>query len=455
MTTIAIDVLVCGGGCAGLGAAVAAARAGARVLLIERAPFSGGIMTAVGLPFMDGIFCWHTNRIVVRGLALEFLVRLGCAPANAQRLEDFPPARVLKSHSTALVDSIERFKLVADDLLQEAGVRVLYHSMACAVETRGGRIETVMLANKDGLVRVTPSVVIDATGDADIAHWAGCPMEITERMPMTLHFRIGNVDYARVDHQAAKQSLVWAREAGLLAEFYGPGFGANFAHDEAYIHAVRVNGNGVDAADLTRAEIQARRDAWTISQTWKQQVRGFEDSYYITSGPYLGVRETRRIRGQHVLCEDDLRTCRRFEDAIATGAWYTDIHPQQTTVGGANGTDTFNTEQKGHGAFTPKPYDIPLRSLQPLGIANLLVAGRCHSASRMAGGSTRVTVTAMALGEAAGMAAALAVAQKRDVNEIKGSLVRDRLAAAGGGPFTDAPALGTGSSQLRGASAPG
>jgi hypothetical protein len=449
MANMQVDVLVCGGGCAGLGAAVAAARAGARVLLIERAPFSGGIMTAVGLPFMDGIFCWHTKRIVVRGLALELLVRLGSAPADAQCLDDCPPARVLRSHSTALIDSIERFKLVADDLLQEAGVSVLYHTMACAVETRGGRIETVVLANKDGLVRVTPGAVVDATGDADIAHWAGCPMEISERMPMTLHFRIGNVDYSRVDHEAAKQSLVRAREQGVLAEFYGPGFGANFAPDEAYCHVVRVNGNGADAADLTRAEVQARRDAWTIFNTWKQHVRGFEDSYYIASGPYLGVRETRRIRGKHVLCEDDLRTCRRFDDAIATGAWYTDIHPQQTTVGGANGTDTFNTEQKGPGAFTPKPYDIPLRSLLPFEISNLLVAGRCHAATRMASGSTRVTVTAMALGEAAGVTAALAVASKREVGEIEGSLVRERLAAAGGGPFTDAPAGGAAKARLR------
>jgi hypothetical protein len=426
-----IDVLVCGGGCAGLGAAVAAARAGAKVLLIERAGFAGGIISAVGLPFMDGLACWHTNRIVVRGLALDLLVRMGCAPKDARRLEDLPKGRAMLGHGTALVPNIEHFKVAADEAVAEAGVRVLYHTLACGVEVHGGRIATVTIANKDGLTRLAPRVVIDCTGDADIAQWSGCPMEpIGERMPMTLHFRIGNMKYLPETRAKAAEVVKQAHADGRLPHYYGPGFGPNFAPDEAYVHAVRVPGNAVDAADLTRAEIQGRRDAWTMFQLWKQHVPGFEDSYYIGSGPYIGVRETRRISGRHVLCEDDLRQTRRFDDAIATGSWYTDIHPNYATAGGAN------VETKGE-KFVPRPYDIPYGSILPRGVDNLLVAGRCHAATRVAASSTRVTVTAMALGEAAGAAAAIAAKEGKVPAELSGITVRERLAAAGGGPFTD------------------
>lgn len=429
-----IDVLVCGGGCAGLGAAVAAGRAGARVLLVERAPFAGGIITASGLPSMDGIACWHTNRLVVRGLALEALVRAGCATPHARSLHDFPAAGRILGHGLAYLPSTEEFKLIADDFLAEAGVRVLYHTVACGVETSGGRIASVTLANKDGLTRVAPRVVVDATGDADIAHWSGCAMDATaERMPMTLHFRIGNVRFGDETVPRATEVTARAHAEGRLPHYYGPWFGPRFAPDEAFVMAVRVPGDATSAADLTRAEIQGRRDAWTMFRLWRQAVPGFADSYFVGSGPYIGVRETRRIVGRHVLDEADIRATRRFDDAIATGSWYPDVHPNHATVGAA---DAVKRSER----YLPRPYDIPYRSLLPIGPANLLVAGRCHSATRYAASSTRVTVTAMALGEAAGMAAALAARAGTDPAELAGEVVREALAAAGGGPFTDADA---------------
>src|SRR5262249_25644418 len=159
--------------------------------------------------------------------------------------------------------------------------------------------------------------------------------------------------------------------------------------------------------------------AWVMFERWKKHVPGFEDAYFISSGPYVGVRETRRIDGIHVLSDEDIRKQRRFDDAVATGCWYMDVHPLKATPGAAQ-------DKKG---FQPEPYDIPYRSLLPKKITNLLVAGRCHSATQMAASSTRVTVTAMAMGQAAGTAAALALEGKTTPAELAGTKVRQVLEA--------------------------
>lgn len=418
MTTVETEVLVCGGGCAGLTAAISAARNGARTLLIERAGFAGGIITAVGLPYFDGLVDKHTNKIVVRGLPLEFLTRLGLVAADAETVPGFH----------VLVDNIERFKLLADRMLTEPGdrLRVLYHSTACAVEVVGDRIDRVLVANKAGLVGIRPRVVIDCTGDGDVACWADVPVVKTHPLqPMTMHFRVGNVRRHPDLAERCRAALVRAHEAGDLELFYGPGLMFHFAPDEVYVHAVRVAADASDPDQLTGAEMQGRRDVWTMFRRWKAEVPGFEEAYLISSGPYIGVRETRRIVGRYVLTEDDIKAERAFEDAVATGCWYLDLHPQEATPGSAQ-------KEAGH---QPGPYDIPYRTLLPQGVTNLLVAGRCHSATQWAASSTRVTVTAMALGQAAGVAAALAVDRKTTPAELPGELVRQTLHQQHAGPY--------------------
>jgi hypothetical protein len=411
------DVLVCGGGCAGIGAALAAARGGARTLLVERAGFAGGIMTTVGLPFFDGIADVRNNRIVNRGIGFELYVNMaGCRPA-ATHVERHNPT----------FDNVERFKLLLDRLFTAAGerLRVLYHSVAAGVEGSGDRIGAVILANKAGLTRVRPQLVIDCTGDADIAFWSGAPTEKrSELQPLTMHFRIGHVRRRPDTTDLCREALIRAHAAGELPMYYGPGVSFMFAPDEVYVHAVRVRADATDPEQLTRAEMQGRADAWTMFEAWKREVPGFEDAYFIMSGPYIGVRETRRIVGQYVLTEDDIVSGKRFDDAIATGCWYLDQHPNRATAGSAQDTPKVQ----------PAPYDIPYRSLVPQKVSNLLLAGRCHSATQMAASSTRVTVTAMALGEAAGTAAALAVAAGRDLRDVSGEEVRAMLEARGAGP---------------------
>lgn len=430
--TLKTDVLVCGGGCAGIAASLSAARNGAKTLLVERAGFAGGILTTVGLPYFDGLIDKRSGRFVVKGIALELLRGLGVAKANAKHIDDLPAELTTKFWMSVRVPNIEAVKCLADDLILEEqdNLRVLFHSTACDVEVKEGRVVAVRIANKDGLVRVEAAQVIDCTGDADIATWAGCPVESKTTlplMPMTMHFRIGNVRPNKEASAAAKQVLIDAHKRGELPEFYGPGLMFAFAPDEVYVHATRIPGDATDAADFSRAEMQGRKDAMTIFKLWKAKVPGFEESYYIESGPYLGVRDTRRIVGESVLTTDDLKQSTRYADAIATGCWFLDIHPPSTTT---------DKPFAGEG-FQPAPYDISYRTMVPRKVSNLLVAGRCHSATQEAAASSRVTVTAMALGEAAGCAAALAVRGKTDVGVFDGVKVREALGKQGGGPFTD------------------
>ena len=415
---IETDVLVCGGGSAGLVAALASARAGAKTILVERAGFAGGIITAVGLPYFDGIAIPRDYRILVRGIALELLADMGVCRAGDVEIRPHNP----------IIRNTEQFKLLADKKLiaERANLRTLFHSTVCEVSTAGDRISEVCVANKSGLMRIRPREVIDCTGDADVAAWAGAPTEKNKPlMPLTMHFRIGNLMRNLEMKQNCAAQLAEAHAAGELQLYYGPGLNFAFAPNEAYVHAIRVVADATDADDLTRAEMQGRADVWTMFSRWKKSVPGFEESYLISSGPYIGIRETRRLVGEYVLTEADIRAQTKFDDAVATGCWYLDVHPQQVTVGSAN---------VGHG-FQPGPYDIPYRSLQPQKIANLLVAGRCHSASKEAESSTRVTVTAMAMGEAAGTAAALAVERKRSTHEVSGVEVRKALDQRHAGPF--------------------
>lgn len=390
---------------------------------MEKAPFAGGIITSVGLPYFDGIAHINTKRIVVRGIALELLSKSGvCAP----------DAQTVAKHNPTIPNTFE-FKLLLDRLFQQQNdqLSVLFNSFICDAHRSGDRLESVTIANKDGLVTVKPKVVIDCSGDADVAAWAGAPFEQSaEVQPLTLHFRIGNVKPMAKLGEACKAALKAAQDRGDLPYFYGPGVMFLYHGSEVYIHGVRVPADPTNAADLTRAEMQGRADAHAMFRAWKKDVPAFADAYFIEAYPWIGVRESRRILGQHILSEDDLMKSRRFDDAIATGCWYLDLHPNKTVVGSANDFDPKKVQ--------PEPYDIPFRSLVPQKVSNLLVAGRCHSATRGAHASTRVTVTAMAMGEAAGLAAAMSLKSKTEVAGLDGVKVREALARQNAGPFTDA-----------------
>lgn len=359
------------------------------------------------------------------GLLLELLSKSGVCK---------PDAKTVMKHNPTIPNTFE-FKLLLDQLIHMQGhmFGVLFNSFVCDVETRGDRIASVRVANKDGLVTIQPQVVVDCTGDADVAAWAGAPHEQSKEVqPLTLHFRIGRVKKNADLTTNCRVALQQAEQRGDLPQFYGPGVMFLFGEDEVYVHGVRTAGK----SDRRRRPEPGRGAG---SSRCPYHVSGLEEvgarirAILLHRGLPLdrSAAESRRLIGQHVLTEDDLMRSRRFDDAIATGCWYLDLHPNKTTLGSAN---DFKPEK-----VQPEPYDIPYRSLLAQKVANLLVAGRCHSATRGAHASTRVTVTAMATGEAAGMAASLAVAEKKSPQEIKGTQVREaECARKGAGPFTDA-----------------
>ena len=423
------DVLVCGGGLAGIGAAVAAARAGARTMLVERMGFAGGFFTAIIGSAFDGFVDERTGAPVVGGIVFEMLERMGVIrPGQGPHLRynvngdlsfvEMHPERVIPRCDP------ERFKRAADEILRQAGVHILYHTQVADVVAHNGRVESVLVSNKAGLTAIQPKVVIDCTGDGDVAAWAGAPCEKAEPLqPMSLHFRIAYLEPSFDLRRRCAAVLEAAHQRGDIGLYGGP-YPATFSGRDVYFNATRFPGDSTDPADWTQAEIQGRQDAWTMFELWQAELPEFADAYFMSSGPTAGARESRRIVGDYVLTGDDVAEGRRHDDVIVLGAWRLDRHPPQ-----AAGYH--------HIPWTP-PYDIPYRTLLPGKLENLLVAGRCHSATSEALASSRVTATAMGMGQAAGIAAALAVRNNTTPRQVDVQQVQAHIVETGG--ILEAPA---------------
>jgi hypothetical protein len=392
------DVLVAGGGMAGTVAAIAAARAGADVLLVERWGFLGGAATAAAVGQFVG---WETaaGRRVVAGIAEEVVARLMALGASDGH-----------SHFTMStghrMDRVcydpEVLKPVLDFLAQEAGVRLLFHASILDAQRQGGTITAVDLLTKAGVWRVAPRIVIDASGDLDLLARLGAdflPLEEGQAMqPATAMFRFGPIDLNVFDALSPQDLAALSRrgvEEGRLAR--------------AALHASRIEGTrdawfnigrlAFDATDplaLSAAEVEGRRQSLAASAFLRDLVPGCAAGRLVAFAPQIGVRESRRIRGLHVLAEEELRAATPFADRIAWGAYPMDIHPAK---GAGLHFESFGEDHA---------YAIPLRALLPLGFDNALVAGRGISASHKAHAATRVMPTVMAIGQAAGIAAAMA-----------------------------------------------
>jgi hypothetical protein len=391
-------------------------------MVVERCGFAGGFFTAVIGSAFDGFAEGQTGRPAVGGVVFEMLERMGViGKSQGPKLRYNVNGELgeIEKHPDWLVPKCdpERFKRAADSILHESGVRILYHTQVADVTARNGRIDAVVVSNKAGLVAIQPKVVIDCTGDGDVAAWAGAPFELNDPLqPMSLHFRIMNLRPTFELRRKCASVLEEAFKAGRMGLYGGP-YLASFAPNEVYFNAVRIPANGTVPDDFTRVEIEGRKDAWRMFELWKETLPEFKDAYFMTSGPVAGARETRRILGQYILSEEDILQSRRFEDVIVLGAWRLDRHP--------NDAAGYHRE-----TYVP-PYDIPYRTLLPRKIDNLLVAGRCHSATSGALASSRVTATAMGMGQAAGAAAALAVAGNNSPQEVKIGQLQDNLLQQG------------------------
>jgi hypothetical protein len=431
--TGAYDVVVVGSGSAGATAAIAAGRTGARTLLVERMGFLGGISTAV----LDTFYAFYTPgrapRRVVGGIGWEVVERLVAGGAAFERPNTY-------GAGTGVTYDPEVLKRTWETLVPQAGVEVLLHTWVTGVELDADRsVRALTLFNKGGAGRVEAAAVVDASGDADVAAWAGVPFDAPGAdgrvQSLSTVFRLAGVDVERAE--AFGKAALWARmrEASESGAYRLPRLEGSWHRtpQPGVVMALMTRVPRVDATDpaqLTQAEMEGRRQAWEYARFLRERVPGFERSVMVTTSPAIGVRESRRVHGRYRLTAEDVLAGRRFDDEVALcGAPIEDHHA---------GADT-------RWRYVPDGgvYGIPYRCLLPVGVGGLLVAGRCFSATHDAHASARSMGTCMAMGHAAGTAAALAAAAGGVPGELPAARLRARLerdgallappVAAGGG----------------------
>jgi hypothetical protein len=400
------EVAVLGGGPAGIAAACAAARAGRRTLLIERYGFLGGMGTAAGVTNFCGL---HANvhgemHRVVQGIASELLARI-------DRLGGLNAPHLILGKILAQAYDTAAYKIAADDLLLSHKVEILFHALGAGVVMHNkGRINALMVETKAGRQAVRADVFIDCSGDGDLAAWAGAPFEVGDNAGSMLYpsmmFRLNGID-------PVKAGEAWRTIPELMEKAEASG-AHHFPRKAAIVRPqrsqiewrvnftqlAREDGtaiNGLEPGDLTRGEIEGRRQAVKASD-FLRTVPGFEQSYIVDLPPQLGIRETRRVVGGYMLAGEDVLGCAAFADSIGVNGW-----PMETHVAG----DVIFK-------FPPIPEsrgfnELPYRMLVPEGVDNLLVAGRCASMTHDGQSAARVSGACFAMGEAAGSAAALAL----------------------------------------------
>jgi hypothetical protein len=417
------DVVVCGGGPSGIMAAIAAAREGAQTLLIERYGFLGGMATA-GLVGPISKFNLNGRRIV-GGIPLEFIERMA---QKGGAIIDLPSGNVP-------FDS-EVYKSTADEMIQETGVSLLLHSLVVGcVESETGRVSHVIAETPSGRAAAGCGAVIDCTGTGRLIESTSLALKhrgsaSDDLQPMSLIFRLGGVDTGALTVLMSEDGtkyrnatlagyLQTAVHDGRLSNYGGPWtvWGSVMRDGCVSVNATRFQGDATIAGTLTDAETRLRKDIEAIVDCFKENAPAFADCYIADVAPQVGIRETRSIDGIYTLTGIDLIEPKAFPDAAALGGHPVDIHhpdnPEQTV------------------SFIEKPYAIPYRSIVPKSSSNVLASGGIMSATKEAFASARVQAQCMALGQAAGTAAAICRKERSDVAELDADRLRKTLERRG------------------------
>ena len=411
------DVVVVGGGPGGVGAAVRASEQGAKTLLIERHGSLGGAATGMLVnPFMPA------TTVRVEPDKPRVLLNGGLVEEIANRLAGRAAGGFTPSGCTTFDD--EMLKVILDEIVAEAGVKVLYHATLFDAQTENGRVRSIRLAHNGGPITVKAKVFIDATGDALLAERAGAEILFGNEegvvMPMTLFFVVGGVDYTRFPKFHEVKALM-ARGA----EDDPPLINTNIScwHTDSkgllYVNAIRVTGNTIDPFDLSAAETEGRRRVENLMAWLRAHIPAFEKAWLVKTAPHIGIRESRRVRGEYLLTGDDFQSAAKFEDAIACSAYPVDIHGQKQ--------GETRLENLGPGEY----YQIPFRCLIPRGLSNLLVASRSISADVVMHSSLRCMPTIYNVGEAAGFAAAMSL-PSGETRAVKIAALQKKIRASAG-----------------------
>jgi glycine/D-amino acid oxidase-like deaminating enzyme len=417
------DVVVVGAGSAGSAAAISAARHGASVLLVDRLAFMGGTSTAV----LDTFYAFYTPgerpRRVVGGLGWEVARRLTADGVAFERPNTY-------GAGTGVTYDAEALKVLWERLAEDAGVDLLLHTWVSGVRVDGGRLAAVRLWNKGGERWVDASAFVDASGDADVCAMAGVPHDAPGDggpiQSLSTLFKVANVDISTAS--AVPKAELWRLmgEAAASGAYRLPRVEGSWHRTPydgvALIHMTRIpNVDATDPWQLTAAEVEGRRQVAEYHRFLRDRVPGFGRSVIVATSPAIGVRESRRVHGDYRLTREDVLGGRRFADEIALCGAPIEDH--------GSGRDTA-WHYVGEGGGSPV-YGIPYRTLLPLGLEGLLVAGRCFSATHDAHASARSMATCMAMGQAAGTAAALAAAGDTVPRTVSGDTLREHLALDG------------------------
>jgi hypothetical protein len=428
-----VDLIVCGGGPAGICAAIAAARAGVKVLLIERYGFLGGMATAGLVNPIYGFGYYDKKKQIIRGLPEEIVQELsrveGGTLGHRRRSEclecdgtsDCPTGGI----SSLLSFDPEAFKYISIKMLEDAGVELLLHSYIVGALVKDNIITGVVVENKSGRQTLKSKLVIDSTGDGDVASSAGNPCAYGRNQdgavqPTSVILRIGGIERSE-DRIPPDQVYVHAGDRTNLPSvflFRLPREGEYVVNCDSGVY----DANPLLADDLTRVHVKAIKEAEMIVHALRNYGQGCEQAFLISTAAQVGIRETRRIVGEYTLTKEDVVGAKKFADGIARVAFPIDIH---------NPTGRPNEVNPLIGPKCGDYYEIPYRSLVPSRIGNLLVAGRCISGTHEAHGSYRVMAPCMAVGQAAGCAAALSIMDDCMPKKLDTTVLRSKLRDAG------------------------